>query len=285
MYNCSKCLKYYETQSGLAKHEKTKHQNDFSCYICNKKFNRKYNMKRHLTICDQNNNNTNSKETIKMVKKYKMSKSDANKLISLTNSIANVHDSDIQNIQHSNNNHHNNIQNNIQNNIHNNQNIQIIVKLGDEDLENVFSPQEQRKVLNQRCGALEYLVKYTHFNEKYPEFQNILIDDLKCKYAKVYDTDKEDYLIINRDKMLDELILHRLNDIIEFSKINSELIGDRTKNIIKQYTNRLENELDNNKSDYIKDKKESLKMVIYNESDIINSNKKKKKLKLKKNSI
>jgi hypothetical protein len=43
----------------------------------------------------------------------------------------------------------------------------IIIQLGKEKLHEVFSKEEQLKVLNQGYMCLDYLVQYAHFNPKY----------------------------------------------------------------------------------------------------------------------
>lgn len=274
MLKCPKCSKIYQYNSGLSRHLKSHSSNNYECHLCNRNFSRKYCLDRHLKTCQskQVKNVEVSElmpenEQLEMAKKYNMSKDDVNKFMSVSHGIANVNNSDVNN----------NSNNTINSHNQKNNNIQIIVKLGDEDLENVFTPVEQRKILNQRYNALEYLIKYTHFNDQYPKFQNITIEDIKSKYAQLYDEDKENFILTDRDKLIDDLIEFRLNDIVDFLKLNSNFIGIRTKNIIKQHIEKLETEFNKDNSKYIKDKKESLKLVIYNESSAI----KKKKLKLK----
>lgn len=45
-----------------------------------------------------------------------------------------------------------------------------ILSFGDENLMDTFSKKEKLNVLKHKFNCLPYLVEYTHFNEKYPQF-------------------------------------------------------------------------------------------------------------------
>ena len=102
-----------------------------------------------------------------------------------------------------------------------NNNIQLTINFGNEDLMNEFTDKEQIKILNKRYNCLEYLIEYTHFNDKFPQFQNMYIDDLKSNKAHIYDKHKQDFKVVNKNEMLDDLIENRLNDINDFYQKNS----------------------------------------------------------------
>ncbi len=58
-------------------------------------------------------------------------------------------------------------ENNITNNTINNT---FIIGLGHENLPEIFSKKEKINVLKNRFNSLPFLVEYTHFNNKYPQF-------------------------------------------------------------------------------------------------------------------
>ena len=56
---------------------------------------------------------------------------------------------------------------------------------------------------------LAILMKYMHFNEKFPQFQNIYSSNTKEKYVRVYDGKK--WIIEDRNKILEDLIIQKID--------------------------------------------------------------------------
>ena len=55
-------------------------------------------------------------------------------------------------------------------------------------------------------------------NQNKPEFQNVLIPDLKSNKAYKYDTKENEFKHTFRDELINDLIENRLNDISDFYK-------------------------------------------------------------------
>jgi hypothetical protein len=119
------------------------------------------------------------------------------------------------------------------------------------------------------------MIKYIHFNDKKPEFHNVLIDDLKSNKGHIYDSDKDNFKVILKSELIDEIIENRLNDIEEFYELNSDILKNTTKTIITKYLNKIVSEIDRDNSKYIKDKKNKLEILMYNERDIVKNTKNK----------
>ena len=78
-----------------------------------------------------------------------------------------------------------NITNNNTNNSHNTTNNTIIINnYGDEDTKYITSDYILKLLKNKPAKAIPELIKYTHFNDKHPENQNIKITNKKEPYIK-----------------------------------------------------------------------------------------------------
>ena len=160
---------------------KIKKTDNTTCEYCNKEYSAYTHLKRHQKICKNKQQKEDDMKKIKQeheeVKKqivelkaqllqvmndtYKMHPKTFNKI---NNDIVNN-----QNNQNNNSNSNNNIT--INNNIN-------YVEYGYENLHEIFSQQEAVKLLNCGYNSLEEIIKYTHLNDKYPQFQNIIITNI-----------------------------------------------------------------------------------------------------------
>ena len=66
-------------------------------------------------------------------------------------------------------------------------------------------------ILNRAFCSLQESIKTIHFNEKYPEWKNILITNLKDNNAYIFDGVK--FIAINKNEILDELISLHMSEI------------------------------------------------------------------------
>lgn len=273
-FYCHNCDKFYKSSKSLHTHNKTYHNesNDNVCEHCQNLYSTKYTLLRHLVTCKEKKKQTYSEMKAQLMTNYNPKLVNEFLKDNIKTEIQQINSGIIGN----NNNNNNNM-------IHSNnktQNIQLTINFGSEDLMKAFTDKEQIKILNKRYKCLDYLVEYTHFNEKYPQFQNMYIDDLKSNRAFVYDKKKKDFKVVNKSEMLDDLIYNRINDINDFYQKNSENIKNTTKQIVTKYISKIEEEFEKDNSKYMKQKKNDLSLSIYNESDIVKDKAKKiKKLK------
>ena len=245
---CEKCEKFYKTYQSLYNHKKIYHsdikesekvrkkeknENNNECEYCNKSYSTKYTLARHHETCKD-------------------------RQLIVNNSIDGDHNVLI---------HGDNNEPHI--NSHNTQNIQVIVNMGDENLSELLSVKEQLKILNKRNKCLEYIIQYIHFNDKFPQFKNVMVDDLKSDVAFKFDTNKKDYIAVKKDDLLDDLIENRLSDIEEFCTNNEDDVKRVTKQRINRYISKMEKEFEDPKSIFMKEQKKNLELTMYNGKDVI----------------
>jgi hypothetical protein len=149
-----------------------------------------------------------------------------------TNIASNQHNIQSNNTQ-SNNANSNNTQTN-SNNTQTNINIQL-VPLGQENLTEVLSTNEQVKILKQKNKSLETIIKYVHFNQKYPQFQNIALKETNSNIGHMYNDEANDFIEVAKDDLIIDLIENRMNDIYDFMVENKANISDKNYKIIESF--------------------------------------------------
>ena len=134
-----------------------------------------------------------------------------------------------------------------------------IIGLGHENLHEVFSRKEKMAILKNRFYCLPDLVEYTHFNDKYPQFKNILITNTQNTLAYKYDSIKKQFLAVNKDELLDDIVDERMCDINSFYDELENDLDEKTKEIIEKIKDKIEND-----PAYRELKKKDIKLIIYN---------------------
>jgi hypothetical protein len=76
------------------------------------------------------------------------------------------------------------------------------------------------------------LVEYAHFNDKYPQFKNILITNTQNNLAYKYDIKKKQFVAINKDDLLEDIVDARMCDINSFYEELEEELDTKTKEIL-----------------------------------------------------
>lgn len=77
-------------------------------------------------------------------------------------------------------------------------------------------PEEQIELLNTGNMCLETLVEKAHFNHKYPQFKNILITNLQNNLAYKYNAITNNFDVVTKKELLEDIISERMYDIEEF---------------------------------------------------------------------
>jgi hypothetical protein len=143
----------------------------------------------------------------------------------------------------------------------------IIIQLGKEKLYEVFTKEEQIKVLNQGYMCLDYLVQYAHFNPKYPQFKNILITNLQNNIAYKYNITTNNFDVISKNELLNEIISERMYDINEFFENYKDDITIRMQKNIQDFIAKMDG------GPYEQDKMKDIKIILYNNKDKVDINK------------
>ena len=267
LYKCKICNKEYKSYKSLWNHNKIKHNNNVEnvekmlknvenknesenkllCKYCNKKFKSQSNKCQH-----ENNHCKLNKTNIKM----KILEKKINELkIKINNS-------------------NNKIINNNKNQINNGTiiNNNIKVSFGYENIDDL-SKNDQLKILNSGYMSLINLIDKLHLNPELPQYNNILVTNLKDKYCKIYDDEINKYKTINKKEMIDNIITLRTNNLKEiYNKYNNKnnkmhqfvlLLIDKLRSITPD---------DEELMKYYKDLYEEIILLIYNKTEMYEKN-------------
>jgi hypothetical protein len=253
VFYCNICTKYYKSYQSLWNHNKRFHFNNDEnslpnhsqslpnhsqnlplitepvinknvCELCNIHFTRKDNLTRHLNKfkCNEKLNNDLQKENTNIKLELEQLKK---QMIELMNTNCKMHHKTFNKIKN------NGIINTgpvTNNNIN-------IVALGKENMENILSKEEKLMILNKRKQALNFIIEYVHFNNKFPQFQNIIVTNNRTNEAHMYDHKNKSFQLVNKHELVEDLIEYRICDIEEFYGEFGELLDDSTKDIIENF--------------------------------------------------
>lgn len=150
--------------------------------------------------------------------------------------------------------------NNTQNN--NTQNNNIIIELGKENLMDVLSKKQKKRILSKLFCSLEYLVEYVHCNPKFPQFRNISVPSLSKSYCNTYSEKHNKFIASNTKDIIERIVNYRTEDIqsfLEDAKENGEEVSEKTETAIKTLIDKIEND-----PQYKKEKCEIIRCVIHN---------------------
>ncbi len=234
----------------------------YRCKKCNKEFNNYQNRWKHEKIC-KNDNNSNQNDIIELKKENGELKSMIIEMKTLLNDVINknckVHPKTLQKINKQLNGNNNTInENNIINKgtINNTYNI---IALGHENLTEVFSKKEKMNILKYKYGSLTQLVEYAHFNDKYPQFKNILITNTQNPIAYKHNPKTNQFIAVKKDELLEDIVDARMCDINSFYEELEGELDEKTKEIIDKLKEQIEKD-----PAYRDLKKKDIKLIIYN---------------------
>ena len=208
------------------------------CIFCFKVFATRHGKSRHLKKCKLKKENENEKNLKKQVEELKEM---VEKL--LINNTGNT----TTNNTNSNNTIHNTI------NINN---------YGEENTKYITSDYILNLLKFKPAKAIPELIKHTHFNDKYPENQNIKITNKKGPHIKVMKNNK--WELQNKEETITDLIdrqqVHLLDEEIE------EKIEEKCSNIEKGNIDRCSDLYNNEDKDYMKRLYTESELLIINNS-------------------
>jgi len=225
------------------------------CKYCNKKLcDRKYRWK-HEQKCKKKINISEieeiKNENLEMKKEMAEYKAEMEKLKELLQKSMKIHPKTLQKIKK-------NLTNN-NNGVINNNNI-TYVQLGNEDLVNVLTKSEKRGILNRKAMGINDLVQLIHCSGRYKQFMLGLQNTVAYRYDKKINN----FIVVNKNELLDEIIDSRIYDINKFLEEAENVLEPNIAIDIKRIINKME-------TDYaFKDlKKEEIKFILYNNKEKI----------------
>ena len=197
---------------------------------------------------------------ILLVQMNKNCKTHPKTLEKINNALVNSNNT-LKNKNNNNNNNNNNNTNTLTNNSGTINNYNIIA-LGKEDLVNVLNKNQQIDILNKQYKCLENMIQYIHFNDKFPQFKNILITNIMNNIGYIYDEKEKKFIATTKDNLLDTLIIHRMCDIEEFYQTNINKLDKQTQKTIEKFIDKMEDS-----KTFSKNRKKAIKLIIYNNID------------------
>ena len=250
-YNLS--TSYQHINDNLKEPPKIKKTDNTLCEYCNNNFSCYSSLHRHLKICKSKENIIKENEDLKQ-KMLNMEKSlDELKkiMLDMMNKNCKMHPKTLQKMIN-NTNSNNTINMTINNNIQ-------YVELGDEELSKVFIKKEKMNILKLGGGALDKIIKHAHLNEDYPQFQTIIITNIKGNQAYIYNKNLKKFIVMDKAEILESLIGYRFDDLQEFydeckDKMEPEQRGNLERLFLLKFDDK-----------YYVNKSKEFNVIIYNE--------------------
>jgi len=282
VYKCNICKKIYKNYKSLWKHNYIYHkkgsqkncqknqvnvknsQNNFNtniiieddkirCSICNKEYNSRQAKWYHEKKCKVNKVKEDEekieKKLIEMESKYKKEIDDLKNYIQQQLKI------------------HPKTLNKINNQLNNSGTINniTIVQLGRENLSDHITEKEKRNILNRQAMGINDLVDLVHVSGKYKKFINVYITNMQNTIAYRYDEKMNNFIAVNKNELLNDLIDARIYDIEKFFEEIGPSLDPLKAEKIKSFIERINDEKDELKSI----KKDEIKLLLYNNLDKI----------------
>jgi hypothetical protein len=305
-YNCTICNKFYASTNSLWNHNNKFHKNNdinvndvnvnvndvnvnvndvnvdiietkkiIKCEYCNKIYSSRFSKSNHKKICKMKNNIQPIIENNNKIEKLEKENEEIkNTIVELKNIImqqAKIHPKTLQKINkqliNNNSNSNNTTNNTINNTIINN----TYVKYGSVPHSRVLSEEKILSILNKPYKSIEESIKLIHFNKNLPEYNNILITNMKDNIAYTFDGDK--FICVNKDELIDELIDNHKDQI----EVSYEEYKDKMREFTQKRLEAFFEEINNDNA--YKDKFDKpyknfkcykifdIKMLIYNLSN------------------
>lgn len=272
---CTICEKYYNTSRALWNHNKRYHNtidtsvkvrtksNIIKCNYCKTKFAHTSSKYKHQKNCKENPENIKTKIVIDNSRESENN--------GITKSVVNLASQIIANPSNGNkdNNKNNSSLNSHSYNKTHSDNINIaIISLGNENVTDTLTAQEQQNIIKQANKSLEELIKIVHFNKKYPQFQNIAIND-----DRAYTFSQSDAKFIEqpKDDLIYDIIKHRVNDLHDINDehkiylpkkshtfMNTYIKMFRTKDHYERHAKKIEKVISKGTNDLLSSKKMKL---------------------------
>jgi hypothetical protein len=255
-YKCKICEKEYKSYQSLWNHNKIKHNTavkdnvkDVKDTVKDVKDIVKTSKKHICEICNKEFTSRQSKyEHKKNVCKIK------------ENNIINSNNKTINN------------NNQINNGTINNNNINIKVSLGNENIDDL-SKKDQLKILNSGYMSLIKIIELLNLNPDLPQYNNILVTNLKDKFCKIYDDDTKKYKTVNKKDMVENMITVRTHNLKEiYNKYNNK--NNKMHQLVLLLIDKLNSITieDDELMKYYKDLCEEIILLIYNKTEIYEKN-------------
>ena len=289
-YNCNDCNKTYPSYKSLWTHNKNHHngiktvrtekkneifeekiiKNEYGCRTCNKKYKHNQTRYTHEKTCNgikqtdrelevekcKTINLDKEKEVLELqIKLQGMKRMDNKTFKSMNKMLMDRSTHNTQNII--------------------NINLPNILSIGNENVVETLSRMEKKLILDSRMCSIDKMVEIVHCGT-HNLFKNIVITNLKDKFAYRYDEKKGYFITGNKSDLLDDLLTYRMMDLEEiYDELSTaNKIDSKTKKLIQIFLDKMENEevfvYDTVEyPNYKTYKMNNIKILLYNNQDKI----------------
>ena len=268
IYKCDKCNKEFDKKSTFAYHSVrinscVKDTNINNEFYCNKIFSLKHNLTAHLKTCKKKKLiDTNQSQIDELKKIFENKFEEQLKKFEEQQKINQELEKKVEQLTHLTESNHITVTENSNNN--NNNNIINIFSAGKEDLTRL-SKEEIIKICTSGTYYPLVAAEIIHCNEKYPEFQNFLISNLRSDVGHVLINDK--WVTKPQDEILSTLLK------VDKSHVSSLMKNLEVEKKLQVKLESTQDEIDTNESK--EHQKKKIKHKLYNASEMIMKNKKK----------
>jgi hypothetical protein len=285
-YTCEICIKDYKTPQSLWNHKhklhsiihlkstdntptinslstmnqhiyvdipKIKKTDNTLCEYCNNNFSSYSSLHRHLKTCKAKTNIVKENDNLKQeMSEMKKSLDELKKImLDMMNKKCKMHPNTLKNMIN-NTNSNNTINMTINNNIQ-------YIELGDEELHKVFSRKEKMRILCGLGSPIDKIIKHTHLNDNYPQFQTIIITNIKGNQAYIYNKHLKRFIVMDKTEILENLIEHRFDDLQQFYEDCKDKIEPEQRECLERLFLLKYNDK------YYVNKSKEFNVIIYNE--------------------
>ncbi len=291
-YKCDNCDKVFNNKTHFTNHINKKYscvkntptkiknnnidnQNKTQCPYCFKTFSRHDNAKRHISsMCKVKKNNDTIKENNDKLLKEIIEEM-RNELETVNNKCIELTEKYMQLEENKHYANKTKIVQNINNGTINNNNNNFIVAFGTEDLNSIITDEHCNKLFERGISAIPLLIKYVHFNKNIIRFHNCYISNARDNHAIIFDgkgwclTDADEVIrtLVDRKGSYLENKYDDLQEVVtdDLTPILSELAQQQFKRYLKVRDTK----------DLEKRYKEDVKLLLYNNSGMVASTRKK----------
>ena len=95
----------------------------------------------------------------------------------------------------------------------------------------------ERQISLSAVRFVDEIIVYTHLNDKYPQFQNIIIPNIRSKHAYIYCDKLDKYILCDKDDILNELIDYRMTDLKGFYEKYSHKLTQKNLGYLERLFN------------------------------------------------
>jgi hypothetical protein len=140
------------------------------------------------------------------------------------------------------------------------------LELGNENILEKLSEKQKKEILNKMHGSLLHYIQKIHFSGEYPECMNVVLTNLRSKYAYKYIETENKFIAMVANDVFDNLIDIRLEEICGMFDETRSTLKSKTEERMGVFIDGMKNNPDKKKQAV-----DDVKLMAYNNKDKIES--------------